>query len=209
MVSWRFHPVFGPLLTFQPGPYVKESAMLAPDLSADVKPTSLLRWSQARPRVFGKNSASSLPVLASPSLPVRIAVIGNHLPRQCGIATFTTDLCDAIAVEYGAAGVLVVAVNDPQSRYSYPPRVRFELTEDDLSSYQAAAKNASIKDERSFPTSIRMEPKENLSKRIGTPPARSRALFRCDDGKGRPALLDVLAAAMRAHDLALLVVDER
>jgi len=30
-------------------------------------------------------------------------------------------LCDAIAVEYGAAGVLVVAVNDPQSRYSYPP----------------------------------------------------------------------------------------
>src|SRR5450759_4521776 len=37
----------------------------------------------------------------------------------------------------------------------------------------------------------------------------SRALFRRDDGKGRPALLDVLAAAMRAHDLALLVVDER
>ena len=40
-------------------------------------------------------------------------------------------------------------------------------------------------------------------------PARSRALFRRDDGKGRPALLDVFAAAMRAHDLALLVVDER
>jgi glycosyltransferase involved in cell wall biosynthesis len=35
--------------------------------------------------------------------------------------------------------VLVVAVNDPQSRYSYPARVRFEITEDDLSSYQAAA----------------------------------------------------------------------
>ena len=73
------------------------------------------------------------------TLPVRVAVIGNHVPRQCGIATFTTDLCDAIAVEYGAAGVLVVAVNDPQSRYSYPARVRFEITEGDLSSYQAAA----------------------------------------------------------------------
>ena len=73
------------------------------------------------------------------TLPVRIAVIGNHVPRQCGIATFTTDLCDAIAAEYGAAGVLVVAVNDPQSRYSYPARVRFEITEDDLSTYQAAA----------------------------------------------------------------------
>jgi glycosyltransferase involved in cell wall biosynthesis len=73
------------------------------------------------------------------TFPVRVAVIGNHVPRQCGIATFTTDLCDAIAVEYGAAGVSVVAVNDPQSRYSYPARVRFEITEDDLSSYQAAA----------------------------------------------------------------------
>jgi glycosyltransferase involved in cell wall biosynthesis len=48
-------------------------------------------------------------------------------------------LCDAIAAEYGAAGVSVVAVNDPQSRYSYPARVRFEITEDELSSYQAAA----------------------------------------------------------------------
>jgi glycosyltransferase involved in cell wall biosynthesis len=72
-------------------------------------------------------------------LPVRVAVIGNHIPRQCGIATFTTDLCDAIAGEYGAASVLVVAVNDLQSRYSYPARVRFELTEGDLSSYEAAA----------------------------------------------------------------------
>jgi len=48
-------------------------------------------------------------------------------------------LCDAIAVEYGAAGVFVVAVNDPQSHYSYPARVRFEITESNLSSYQAAA----------------------------------------------------------------------
>jgi len=30
-----------------------------------------------------------------PALPTRIAVVGNYLPRRCGIATFTTDLCDA------------------------------------------------------------------------------------------------------------------
>ena len=72
-------------------------------------------------------------------LPVCLAVVGNHIPRQCGIATFTTDLCDAIAIEYGAAGLSVVAVNDPQSRYRYPARVRCEVTEGDLSSYQAAA----------------------------------------------------------------------
>lgn len=30
----------------------------------------------------------------------RIAFIGNYQPRQCGIATFTTDLCESIADEY-------------------------------------------------------------------------------------------------------------
>ena len=112
--------------------------MSAPDRSASLKPNTLMRCT-APPLAFGKKSASSLQVNPNRPLPMRIAVIGNHLPRQCGIATFTTDLCDAIAAEYGAAGVSVVAINDPQSRYSYPARVRFEITESDLSSYKAAA----------------------------------------------------------------------
>jgi glycosyltransferase involved in cell wall biosynthesis len=66
-------------------------------------------------------------------------VIGNYLPRQCGIATFTTDLCDAIGTEYETTQLMVVAVNDPGASYSYPPRVRFELMEGDPSSYDAAA----------------------------------------------------------------------
>jgi hypothetical protein len=53
------------------------------------------------------------------ALPVRVAVIGNHIPRQCGIATFTTDLCDSFAAEHGASEAFVVAVNDPQTRYSW------------------------------------------------------------------------------------------
>ena len=112
--------------------------MSAPVLPVSLRPNSLMR-SEVRPRVFEKKSVLSLPVIPSRSRPVRVAVVGNHLPRQCGIATFTTDLCDAIAAEYGAAGVFVVAVNDPQSRYSYPARVRFEITEGDLSSYRVAA----------------------------------------------------------------------
>jgi glycosyltransferase involved in cell wall biosynthesis len=92
-----------------------------------------------RTPVLEEKPAALLQSRSNASLPSRVAVIGNHVPRQCGIATFTTDLCDAIAAEFGAAGMLVVAVNDPQSRYSYPARVRFEITEDDLSSYQAAA----------------------------------------------------------------------
>ena len=92
-----------------------------------------------RTPVLEEKPAALLQSRSSASLLSRVAVIGNHVPRQCGIATFTTDLCDAIAAEYGATGVMVVAVNDPQSQYSYPARVRFEITEDDLSSYQAAA----------------------------------------------------------------------
>ena len=112
--------------------------MSARSLSVSLKPNTLMRC-KARPRVFENKSVSSFQVIPGSSPPLRVAVVGNHLPRQCGIATFTTDLCDAMAVEYGAAAVLVVAVNDQQLRYGYPARVRFELTEGDLSSYQAAA----------------------------------------------------------------------
>ena len=91
-----------------------------------------------RTPVFGK-LASSLHLTSSAAFPSRIAVIGNYLPRQCGIATFTTDLCDAIATEYGVAQLLAVPVNDPGSHYGYPGRVRFELVEGEPCSYEDAA----------------------------------------------------------------------
>ncbi|MCX5801239.1 MAG: glycosyltransferase family 4 protein [Candidatus Eisenbacteria bacterium] len=69
----------------------------------------------------------------------RIAFIGNYLPRQCGIATFTTDLCEAIAGEYGGTTCIALPVNDLEAGYVYPPRVRFELTEKDVDSYRRAA----------------------------------------------------------------------
>jgi glycosyltransferase involved in cell wall biosynthesis len=83
--------------------------------------------------------AASFGIISGASHPSRIAVIGNYLPRQCGIATFTTDLCNAIGAEFGSAQLLAVPVNDPGSHYNYPPRVRFELTEGDPSSYEDAA----------------------------------------------------------------------
>ncbi|MFZ0804644.1 MAG: glycosyltransferase family 4 protein [Candidatus Sulfotelmatobacter sp.] len=76
---------------------------------------------------------------SKPSLPSRIAVIGNYLPRQCGIATFTTDLCSAIAAEYGTARLLALPVNDTEAGYDYPARVRWSLTQDDEKSYEEAA----------------------------------------------------------------------
>jgi hypothetical protein len=53
----------------------------------------------------------------------RIAILGNHLPRQCGIATFTTDLSGAIAAEVANGDCFVVAMNDAGKHYAYPPRV--------------------------------------------------------------------------------------
>jgi glycosyltransferase involved in cell wall biosynthesis len=69
----------------------------------------------------------------------RIALIGNYLPRQCGIATFTTDLCEAIACQYEDINVFALPVNDTEDGYHYPARVRFELEEKELSSYHRAA----------------------------------------------------------------------
>src|SRR6202790_4847898 len=73
------------------------------------------------------------------SLPSRIAVIGNYLPRQCGIATFTTDLCAAISAEYGNARLLALPVNDTDEGYDHPARVRWSLAQDDAKSYRDAA----------------------------------------------------------------------
>ncbi len=77
--------------------------------------------------------------LVKPSLPSRIAVIGNYLPRHCGIATFTTDLCDAISAEYGSVRLLALPVNDTEAGYDYPSRVKWSLAQDDANSYREAA----------------------------------------------------------------------
>jgi len=68
-----------------------------------------------------------------------IAMLGNYLPRRCGIATFTTDLSDTIAAELSDVDCFVVAMNDPGRSYAYGKRVRFELGENDVASYRRAA----------------------------------------------------------------------
>jgi glycosyltransferase involved in cell wall biosynthesis len=114
--------------------------MSASNLAPGAQPNiSILR--DPRPQEFGK--APTLRLLPAPrnTRPARIAIIGSHLPRQCGIATFTTDLCDAIGAEYGAEGLHVAAVNDSHSSYHYPARVRNQIAEGDRSSYGATAKS--------------------------------------------------------------------
>jgi glycosyltransferase involved in cell wall biosynthesis len=91
------------------------------------------------PSLIVEEKMSLTPVPQRSVLPSRIAVVGNYLPRRCGIATFTADLCDAIHAEYGATELLALPVNDTEEGYEYPARVRFELAEDSLASYRQAA----------------------------------------------------------------------
>ncbi|MDA0745120.1 MAG: glycosyltransferase family 4 protein [bacterium] len=58
---------------------------------------------------------------------------------MCGIATFTHDLCEAVAGALPDADCFVGAVNDRVDGYKYPHRVHFEIQEKDLDSYRRAA----------------------------------------------------------------------
>jgi glycosyltransferase involved in cell wall biosynthesis len=69
----------------------------------------------------------------------RVAFIGNHLPRRCGIATFTHDLHRAIAMARPDLETCVVAMTDPGCAYDYPPIVRFEIREAAIDEYAQAA----------------------------------------------------------------------
>jgi glycosyltransferase involved in cell wall biosynthesis len=98
------------------------------------------------PEVLGLDSIAieeefvpAAPLHPRPLLPSRVAIIGNYLPRRCGIATFTTDLCDALHAEYDSTELLALPVNDTPEGYNYPARIRFELAQDELASYRQAA----------------------------------------------------------------------
>src|SRR5579872_259348 len=69
----------------------------------------------------------------------KIAFVGDHLPRKCGIATFTSDLLAAVAAAHPLSQCIAVSVNDIPGGYEYPDVVRFEIEEQDLSSYLRAA----------------------------------------------------------------------
>jgi glycosyltransferase involved in cell wall biosynthesis len=74
-----------------------------------------------------------------PVLPRRLAFVGSSLPRQCGIATYTADLHEALGSLYKHVEFFAVAMTDPHATYSYPSAVRFEIPEHDLAAYRRAA----------------------------------------------------------------------
>ena len=69
----------------------------------------------------------------------KVAFLGDYLPRKCGIATFTSDLLEAVAARHPECQCFATPVNDIEGYYRYPEVVRFEIEEQDLDSYRRAA----------------------------------------------------------------------
>jgi glycosyltransferase involved in cell wall biosynthesis len=73
-----------------------------------------------------------------------VAVIGNYMPRRCGIATFTTDLVEGLSAEAPDIFNWAAAMNDQPGGYAYPDKVRFEINQNKLSDYTTAAQFLNI-----------------------------------------------------------------
>ncbi|WP_313536559.1 glycosyltransferase family 4 protein [Sphingomonas sp.] len=69
-----------------------------------------------------------------------LALIGNFLPRKCGIATFTTDTYTALAERYPDIQVDVYAMDDLPGHYAYPPQVTGSIAQNDRSAYLETAR---------------------------------------------------------------------
>jgi hypothetical protein len=69
----------------------------------------------------------------------RLAFVGNSLPRRCGIATFTTDLQQAMEQLRPNEPSCIVAMTDPDHAYDYPPAVRLHINDRNLEEYEHAA----------------------------------------------------------------------
>ena len=91
-------------------------------------------------------------LLASDTVPLSedkekksIVLIGSHLPRRCGIATFTTHLYESIVLNVTDTDCWVVAMNDQPEGYSYPPQVRLEINQNQFNEYSQAADLLNLK----------------------------------------------------------------
>src|SRR5690606_37135192 len=71
---------------------------------------------------------------------MKIALISTYLPRQCGIGSFSKNLFDSLPVQdVNPSESFVVAINDPESEYTYPPEVRCIIHQHDHDTYLRAA----------------------------------------------------------------------
>ena len=69
-----------------------------------------------------------------------IALIGNFLPRKCGLATYTTDTFTALKARFPNMQVDVYAMDDHPGLYDYPSEVTMSIPDKDRLAYLSAAR---------------------------------------------------------------------
>jgi glycosyltransferase involved in cell wall biosynthesis len=69
-----------------------------------------------------------------------LALVGNFLPRKCGLATYTTDTFTALRSRFPDLKIDVYAMDDHPGRYDYPPEVTRSIPEQDRMQYLEAAR---------------------------------------------------------------------
>lgn len=68
-----------------------------------------------------------------------VAFLSTYPPRECGIATYTSDLVDAISRLYVLGPPVVTAINDRGSYYDYPNAVKIQIDREEVETYVKAA----------------------------------------------------------------------
>ncbi|HXF06649.1 MAG TPA: glycosyltransferase [Blastocatellia bacterium] len=68
-----------------------------------------------------------------------VCLIGTYPPRQCGIATFTADLCQALMQVDADVQASVIAITNPPLMSEHPSEVVFEIRQHQLTDYRQAA----------------------------------------------------------------------
>jgi polysaccharide biosynthesis protein PslF len=92
----------------------------------------------------GKSSLKILsPVLKTTGIQknkeIKAVYISSYVPRKCGIATYTKDLTQAINKVNSYIKSEIIAIDKPEDNITYPPEVKFKISQDDLSTYVKAA----------------------------------------------------------------------
>ncbi|AKB43764.1 glycosyltransferase [Methanosarcina vacuolata] len=70
---------------------------------------------------------------------LKVLFIGTYVPKECGIATFTSDLLNSVYGEDNDVHCEVIALNDPSETHIYPEEVVFQIQRDRIEDYYRAA----------------------------------------------------------------------
>jgi glycosyltransferase involved in cell wall biosynthesis/CBS domain-containing protein len=79
---------------------------------------------------------------------IRVAYVSTYPPRECGIATYTKNLVDAVSAfcTRVVKPPVIAAINDRGGHYNYEIRVKAQIDADDIQSYEKVAQDINASD---------------------------------------------------------------